>query len=130
MFPTNYISKLKEMFQKMVVAKNASLLSTYYHPELLVYTNNKAMTFDEMDMFHQEIYKTPIQYTIRYDEETLLEQGNKVAGRIFITTSMPKEKPTEIEVILIVEYKDGKIYRAWELTYPNWIHMSEFEKTA
>jgi hypothetical protein len=125
---TNYISKLKEMFQKMVVEKNASLINAYYHPELLVFTNNKVMTFEDMVTFNEEVYKTPIQYAVAYDEDTLLEQENKVAGRIFITTSMPNEKPTEIEVILIVTYKEDKIHRAWELTYPNWIEMSEFEK--
>lgn len=127
MFRINNIMLLKEMFQKMVVEKNASLASFYYHPEFILYSNGKTMSFSEMDKFHQEVYKTPIQYAIAYDESTLLEQGNKVAGRIFITTSMPNEKPTEIEVILIVEYKEDKIYRAWELTYPNWIQMSEFK---
>lgn len=127
MFQKNKSAQLKEMFQKMVVEKDASQLALYYHPEFLCYTNGKIMTFDDMNTFHQEVYATPIQYAVTYNEDTFVEQNNKLAARIFITTMMPDKKPTEIEVVLIVEYKDDKLYRAWELTFPNWIQMSEFE---
>ncbi len=65
---------------------------------------------------------------MRYDEKTLIEQGNKVAGRLFITTKRPNEVAREIEVILVAEYKDNKLYRLWELTYPDWSKMKTFQK--
>ncbi len=61
---------------------------------------------------------------------TLLEQGNKVAGRLFITTKRPNEEAQEIEVMLIAEYKGNKLYRVWELTYPDWSKMKAFKKVA
>jgi hypothetical protein len=30
-------------------------------------------------------------------------------------------------VILIVQFKEGKIFRLWELTYPDWSKMAAFE---
>jgi hypothetical protein len=51
-----------------------------------------------------------------------------VAGRLFITTQMPNEPTNKIEVILIAEYKKNKIWRLWELTYPDWSKFKNFKK--
>jgi hypothetical protein len=49
----------------------------------------------------------------------MLQQGEKLAGRVWITISVPGTSHKRIEVILIAHYKDDKIYRLWELTYPD-----------
>jgi hypothetical protein len=54
---------------------------------------------------------------------------DKIAGRVWITTSRPDEPPTKIEVILITQFKEGKIYRLWELTYPDWSQLPAFKDT-
>lgn len=123
-----YIEKLKEMFSRMVLNKDASLIPEYYHPDFLLFTNDITTTYDEFVTSHQTYYETPIQYSIEYDEETLLEQGERVAGRVFITTKRPGEPATKIEVILIGQYKDGKLHRLWELTYPDWSKLPAFEE--
>lgn len=121
-----YIDLLKEMFQKMVLNKNASLIPQYYHRDFLLYTNGQEMDFITFLESHQKYYQTPIQYQIKYDEGTFLEQGARVAGRVWITTKMPEESSREIEVMLIAEYKEGKLYRLWELTYPDWSQLPAF----
>lgn len=123
----NQLGLLKEMFSEMVVKKQASLIPHYYHPEFLLFTNGREMGYEEFLNSHREVYETPIQYAIDYDTETFVEQGDKIAGRVFITTSLPTETPKEIEVILVVQYKDNKIYRVWELTYPDWSKLDAFE---
>jgi hypothetical protein len=123
-----YIEKLKEMFNKMVIPKNASLIPDYYHKEFLLYTNDLVTHYDDFLTSHQKYYATELQYQIEYDDETFLEQGEKLAGRVFITTSRPNESPKRIEVILIAQYKDGKIYRLWELTYPDWSKLPSFQE--
>lgn len=122
-----YIEKIKKMFAEMVLKKDASLIPIYYHKDFLLYTNGQITDYDAFLKSHQEYYATSIQYEIVYDEETLLEEGEKVAGRVWITTSKPNEIPKKIEVILIAEFKDDKIYRLWELTYPDWSKMPEFK---
>ena len=126
--PANLIVHLKEMFAEMTIKKNPSVMAHYYHPDFLLYCNGEVTDYAHFHNMHEEIYKTPIQYKVEYDEETLVAQQNKVAGRIFITTSRPNETPTKIEVILIVEYKENKIYRLWELTFPDWTRLAAFEK--
>ena len=126
----HYLPLLKEMFTKVTIEKNSEAIPTYYDKNFECLSNGKKMNFKDFLKMHQEIYKTPIQYSIRYDELTLLEQGNKVAGRIFITTKQPNEEAREIEVILIAEYKGNKLYRVWELTYPDWSKMKAFKKVA
>lgn len=118
---------LKEMFEKMVIPKDASLIPTYYHKDFVLFANGGQMNYQEYLVFHEEIYQTPIQYKVKYHEETFVEQENKIAGRMWITTERPHEKPQEIEVLLIAEYKDNKLYRIWELTYPDWSKLPAFE---
>ena len=126
----NHIVLLKEMFDKVAVEKNDKAIPLYYDKGFELYSNGKKMKYDAFLKMHQDVYKTSIQYKIRYDEETFVEQGNKVAGRLFITTTKPNESAREIEVVLIAEYKDSKLYRVWELTYPDWSKMKAFQKNA
>ena len=122
-----YLEKLKEMFERLTIKRDASLIPYYYHKDFVLYANNQKMTYEAYLKFHQEIYETPIKYEVTYDEDTLLEQGEKVAGRVWVKTSLPHEFPKKIEVILIVFFKDSKIYRIWELTYPDWSKLPEFQ---
>jgi hypothetical protein len=122
-----YLDLLKEMFEEMTVKKNASLIAHYYHPDFVLYTNGSQIGYADFLKSHEDYYQTPIRYEVEYDEPTWLEQGNKLAGRMWITTSRPKEKATKIEVLLIAEYQDNKIYRVWELTYPDWSQLPAFK---
>ena len=121
------IKLLKEMFQKMVLPKDASLIPKYYDKGFILYANGQEMDYRSYLELHESVYQTPIQYNVEYDEETFLEEGDKVSLRMWITTSRPNEPPQEIEVILIAQYKEGKLYRVWELTYPDWSKMPAFE---
>jgi len=121
------IAALKEMFQEMVIKKDASLIPKYYHQDFLLYTNGQKWDYTQMFEMHEKIYKTPIQYEIAYDAQTFVEKENKLACKIWITTSRPNEQPTKLELILIAEYKEGKIFRLWELTYPDWSQLPAFE---
>lgn len=124
----HYIPLLKEMFAEVALAKNDKAIPKYYDKDFELYSNGKMIRLNEYLHLHESIYKTPIQYKIRYDDTTLVEQGNRVAARLFITTKNPNENAHEIEVILIAEYKKDKLYRLWELTYPDWSKMKSFEK--
>jgi hypothetical protein len=50
-----------------------------------------------------------------------------VAGRVWITTTRPDEAPRRIEVVLIAEYRSGRLLRLWELTWPDWSQLPAFE---
>lgn len=49
-----------------------------------------------------------------------MQSPDRVAGRMWITTRRPCEQPTELEVVLIATYVDGRIHRLCELTWPGW----------
>lgn len=126
----SHITILKEMFNKVTVEKNNQAIPLYYDKDFELYSNGKKMDFDAFLKMHRDIYKTSIQYKVRYDEKTFVEQGDKVAGRLFITIKKPDELAREIEVILVAEYKGNKLYRLWELTYPDWSGMKAFQKNS
>lgn len=106
--------------------KDASLIPHYYHEDFLLYTNGQEQNYKEFLTSHIEYYASAKEYKIEYDDESFLESQNKVAGRVWITVTVPGKKPKKIEVILVVRYKNEKIDRVWELTYPDWSKLPEF----
>jgi hypothetical protein len=65
---------------------------------------------------------------VEYDDESWVEGDDRVAVRLWITTSRPGEDPTRLELVLIATYRDGRILRVWELTWPNWADLPAFEQ--
>jgi hypothetical protein len=121
------VALLREMFEKMVVRKDIGAIDRFYDPSFVMYSNGVTQNFDEYATSHRTVYCTPISYSIEYDEEAWVETSDKVAGRVWITTSLPGENPTRIEVVLIAAYKEGRITRVWETTWPSWNDLSAFE---
>lgn len=115
------------MFEQMVVPKNAELLARYYHPEFVMYSDGLWQEYAEYAASHREVYATEISYSIEYDEEAWVESHDRVAGRVWITTARPGEAPTRIEVVLIAAYRDDKIHRVWETTWPSWRSVAAFD---
>jgi hypothetical protein len=124
------VALLKEMFERMVVAKDATLLATYYHHEFRMTSNGLEQGYDAFTAGHERIYRTPISYAFRYDEQAWVESADRVAGRMWVTTERPDTNATEIEIVLIATFKDGRIHRVWELTWPDWSRMKEFDDYA
>ncbi|OBK14324.1 hypothetical protein [Mycobacterium asiaticum] len=129
------VALLREMFERMVVAKNSDLIEHYYHPDFVMYSDGLSQAFAEFRDSHRTLYATPITYAVEYDDQAWVEGSDKgsdegsgkVAGRVWITTSRPGEEPTRIEVVLIVAYLDGRIHRVWETTWPSWRTAAAFE---
>lgn len=122
-----YIKLLKEMFSEMVEKKNASLIPKYYHEAFELYANGQTQDYAYFLDFHEKVYQTEINYQVSYDENAFIEQDEKVAARVFFVISKTNELVRELEVILISEFKDNKIFRVWEVCYPDWRKMSEFK---
>ena len=114
------------MFERMVVAKNAELLEVYYHPDFEMTSNGIMQRFDEYAAGHRDVYATAIRYAIRYDEDSWVESADRVAVRMWITTERPDEAATELELVLIATYLDGRLHRLWELTWPDWSRLDAF----
>ena len=121
------VAVLREMFEKMVVAKDITAAERYYDPSFVMYSNGVTQNYDEFAASHRKVYDTPISYAIEYDEEAWVEAADRVAGRVWITTTRPGEAPTRIEVVLIAAFKDGRITRVWETTWPSWNDLPAFE---
>jgi hypothetical protein len=56
-----------------------------------------------------------------------VETPDRLAGRMWITTERPGEDATRIEVIFVALYRDRRIHRLWELTWPDWSQLQAFE---
>lgn len=119
--------RVKKMFAEMVEKKQLSEIPVYYHRDMILHSNGGQMDYQEFYDIHKQVYGTDITYKIKYDEETFVEEKDKLAARVFITTETPDEGSKELEVVLIILFKEDKIYRLWELTYPDWSQMESFK---
>ncbi len=121
------VALFKEMFEQMVIAKDPDLIERYYHPDLVMYSDGMSQNYPEFAESHRGVYATAISYAVEYDDEAWVETADRVAGRMWITTSRPDEKPTRIEIVVIAAYRDGRIHRVWETTWPSWRQLAAFE---
>ena len=71
--PTMSQALLREMFDRMVVAKDAALVPVYYHPDLLLTTNGQVQDYAAFASGHQKVYGTAISYAVTYDDEAWVE---------------------------------------------------------
>ena len=115
------------MFSRMVEAKDVSLVDTYYHPDFRLNTNGQEQDLAEFRAGHQRVYPTSITYRVEYDEDSWVESGNRLAARVWITTTRPGEPSNRIEVVLIAEYRDGRLLWVKELTWPDWSRLAAFD---
>lgn len=120
------VALLREMFDRMVIAKNADLVECYYHPDFVMYSDGMSQTYAEFADGHRTVYATEISYAVEYDEQAWVEADDRAAGRVWITTSRPGEPATRIEVVLIATFVDGRIHRIWETTWPSWRSLPAF----
>jgi hypothetical protein len=118
---------MREMFTHMVEAKDASVVDAYYDPHFLLTTNGLTQDLAAFRAGHERVYPIAITYRVEYDEESWVESGDRLAARVFITTQRPGEEAHRIEVVLVAEYRAGRILRLHELTWPDWSQLSAFE---
>lgn len=127
------VNVVRMMFEEMVIPKDAGQIERFYAPSFVMTSNGVGQGYEDFAQSHRTTYATEIVYAVEYDEDAWVEQVDdagtgKVAGRVWITTSRPGEKPTRIEVVLIAALEDGRITRVWETTYPNWADLAAFER--
>jgi hypothetical protein len=118
---------LRQMFDEMVVRKDATAIPRFYDPEFVMVSNGVVQEYEAFRASHEGVYDTDIMYAVEYDEEAWLEADDRVAARVWITTTRPYEKPTRIEVVLIATLRENRLLRLWELTWPNWSELPAFE---
>jgi hypothetical protein len=120
-------ARMREMFSRMVEAKDASLVDTYYDPDFRLSTNGQEQDLAEFRAGHERVYPTAITYRVEYDEDSWVESGDRLAARVWITTQRPAESAHRIEVVLVAEYREGRILWLKELTWPDWSRLAEFD---
>lgn len=120
------VQRIRDMFAEVVVAKNAELIGHYYAADFELFSNGMVQSYESFVTEHRKVYATDVQYQIEYDESAWCDAADRVAGRLWITTSRPDEPATRIEVVFIAAMRAGLITRLGETTWPNWSDLTEF----
>ncbi|KAN19675.1 hypothetical protein Z561_03827 [Mycobacterium tuberculosis 2100HD] len=74
------VALLREMFDRMVVAKNAELIEHYYDPDFLMYSDGLSQSFAKFRDSHRKLYATAISYAVEYDEHAWVEAQTRLPG--------------------------------------------------
>lgn len=118
--------RMREMFTRMVEAKDLSLVDTYYDPAFVLTTNGQTQDLAAFRAGHERVYPTAVTYRVEYDEACWVESGDRLAARVWVTTQRPGERAHRIEVVLVAEYRAGRLLRLHELTWPDWSRLAAF----
>ena len=116
---------MREMFGEMVGTKDKDTVEKYYDPAFVLHSNGYVQDYPAFHAGHAHVYQTPISYTVEYDEQAWQENAERLGGRVWITTERPGEPATKTEVIFLAEYRDRRILRLWELTWPDWSQLGD-----
>jgi len=113
---------VKNFYQEDLL-KDPTVLTRYFHPELLLIWNSAdgltIMHFNELVEFFTEIRRTYAD--IRVEISHLLEDGNHVTIRYKYyvrTIENPDEELGIAHFIAIWEIKDEKLYRGYQVSQP------------
>jgi fatty-acyl-CoA synthase len=120
-------TRLRAMFTRMVEAKDVSLVDNYYDPNFELTTNGQTQDLAAFRAGHERVYPTAITYAVDYDEDAWVEAGDRLGGRMWITTQRPAEDAVRIEVLFLATYRAGRILRLNELTWPDWSQLGAFD---
>ena len=83
------IAVLREMFDQMVVNKDATAIERFYDRSFVMFSNGVIQDYDGFAESHRGVYATEVSYSVEYDEQAWVKTEGKVAGRVWITTSRP-----------------------------------------
>lgn len=114
------VELVKKMIKEVTLKKRAEKIGSYYSKDFILYSNGTEIKFKDFKSKYDEIYKNPIEYVIKEPHTKIFAKNDKVTAHLLVTIKKPNVKPKELEVILIAQIKDGKIFRIWELVYPDW----------
>jgi hypothetical protein len=119
---------LQDMFNRMVIAKDIDQIERFYDKDFVLYTNGETQDFDSFRAGHERVYPTDISYAVRYDDESWVETDEAVAGRLWISIEQAQQPTIEYEIVLIAHFRDDKIIRLWETTWPDWRDAKTFSE--
>jgi hypothetical protein len=114
------IDLLREMYTKMTEGKDASVLPVFYHPDFRMFMNGQEQGYADFLRLHEEVYEGSQTYVITHDEDAWIDGGDRVAGRCWLTTTVPGEEPTETEIVYLAAFSGDQIHSIRQLTWPQW----------
>lgn len=118
--------RLQAMFDHMVVAKDIKQMPRYYNRDFVLYSNGSRMSYQQFYQLHAKVYRSGVRYKLKFDRNTLVERGSRVALQLMIWYKPLHKAWKKIQVIMIARYKKHKISRIWEKTSPSWQRQKFF----
>lgn len=112
------IQLVRDMFDS-AIRMDADAIDHQLSREFEMVSNDVTWDFQTYKDFHVETYKhrRGIEITIA----DIFCKGDRVAARVEIRLLEADGSAKDLQVMLIVQIKDDRIYRLWELTFPHWI---------
>ena len=119
---------LVEMFDRMVVAKDKAAIPRYYDPEFVMVSNGITAGVRGVPTATRRC--TTPRSRMRWSTTTSPGSRPTTGSRSASGSPRPDRAslPRRLELVLIAAYREGRILRVWELTWPNWADLPAFER--
>ncbi|CAM3432975.1 hypothetical protein BHQ20_29255 [Mycobacterium intermedium] len=71
------VALLRELFEQLVVAKNAELIEHYYDPDFVMFSDGLTQGLAEFRDGHRKLFASPIEYSVEYDDQAWVQDTDK-----------------------------------------------------
>ncbi len=117
------VALFKAVLEDVFVGKNVDLLARYLDPEYVESVNGREQGYAAVVAEASEWFAAGVTIHYDYDEDAWVSEVDgagtgKVAGRWWLTSTMPNQEPTRHEFIAIASFVLGKVKTIRILEYP------------
>lgn len=110
--------RLVEIFNEVVLKKDASQIQRYFHPGFVLKTNGQRQALATFLRRRELEYSRSMTFEVNIDEQAWVDAETAVGARLWLTVRAPGKHPEVHEIVLLARFVDERIHRMWELCMP------------
>lgn len=111
---------LLQMIQNVVEKMDTSQMDTFLTNDFLLESNRCVMSFDRYRDHLNEAFKSLKSIQLILPLTDVISKGDKLAIRFSMTITDKIGASEDADIIAMLQFKDRKIHRWYELSYPDW----------
>jgi hypothetical protein len=110
---------LAELLGRVVAGHDDTAMDEYLHPEFRLWCNGTAHDRASFAGRVATALAGNLGYAIDVDDQAWVTGADRVAARIWVSSTPSAAEPSDTEVLLIATVRDGRFDRAWVLAWPD-----------
>jgi hypothetical protein len=110
---------LVSLIDRVVADHDPDALDDHLHPQFQLWCNGSSYDLETFRLRIATALAGNLGYAVDYDDRAWVSRPDRVAGRLWISSTPSDADPTDSEVLLLATVRDGRFDRAWLLAWPD-----------